>query len=137
MAAPVAARTAPKPTHRRLRVADVAMFYGERSGGIRTYLDAKAAFAARTRACEHNLVVPGRPDASIESNHAIPRGRPGRHQHRSVRLAASNGYRIPLGSAGLQATLRELGPDVVLLHDPYWTPRLACRAAHEIGATVI
>jgi alpha-1,6-mannosyltransferase len=26
---------------------------------------------------------------------------------------------------------------VVLLHDPYWTPRLASRTAHELGATVI
>src|SRR5262249_20945794 len=51
--------------------------------------------------------------------------------------AASNGYRIPLGSAGLQGTLRALDPDVVLLHDPYWTPRLTCRQAHELGATVI
>ena len=45
----------------RLRIADVALFYGERSGGIRTYLEAKARFAARTGAFEHHLVVPGRP----------------------------------------------------------------------------
>ena len=42
-----------------LRVVDVAMWYGERSGGIRTYLDAKTAFARRTGAFEHRLVVPG------------------------------------------------------------------------------
>ncbi len=113
---------------RRLRIADVALFYGERSGGIRTYLEAKAGFAARTGAFEHHLVVPGRP-ANATDEH--------RHEQPSVRLAASNGYRIPLGSAGLQATLRELEPDVVLLHDPYWTPRLASRAAHETGAAVI
>lgn len=35
---------------RALRIADVTMFYGERSGGIRTYLEAKAAYAARTGA---------------------------------------------------------------------------------------
>ena len=33
-------------------VADVAMFYGERSGGIRTYLNEKARFAARHDAFE-------------------------------------------------------------------------------------
>ncbi|MGA2925887.1 MAG: glycosyltransferase [Solirubrobacteraceae bacterium] len=112
----------------RLRIADVAMFYGERSGGIRTYLEAKAEFARRTGRFEHHLVVPGRATASVGN---------GRHEQRSLRLAASNGYRLPLGSAGLPATLRALAPDVVLLHDPYWTPRLASRAAHEVGATVI
>ncbi len=117
-----------KPSARPLRIADVAMFYGERGGGIRTYLEAKADFARRTRRFEHHLVVPGKTTTSVGV---------GRHEQRSLRLAASNGYRLPLGSAGLPATLRALVPDVVLLHDPYWTPRLACRAAHEVGATVI
>jgi alpha-1,6-mannosyltransferase len=39
----------------RLRVADVALFYGERSGGIRTYLDAKVAWARRSGAIDHHL----------------------------------------------------------------------------------
>jgi len=110
-----------------LRVADVAIFYGERSGGIRTYLEAKAAFAARTCALEHHLVVPGR-----EGN-----GDANRHEQRSLRLAASNGYRLPLGGSGLHATLRTLRPEVILLHDPYWTPRHASRIAHELGAAVV
>lgn len=117
--------TAPR---RRLRIVDVTMFYGERSGGIRTYLEAKAAFAARTGRFEHHLVIPGKTTVSDGG---------GRHEHRSLRLAASNGYRLPLGGSGLQATLYSLAPDVVLLHDPFWTPRLASRAAHERGAAVI
>jgi len=104
------------------------MFYGERSGGIRTYLEAKARFAARTGRFEHHLVIPGPTTVSDGS---------GRHEHRSVRLAASNGYRVPLGGAELQATLYALDPDVVLIHDPFWTPRLASRTAHELGAAVI
>jgi alpha-1,6-mannosyltransferase len=114
-----------------LRVADVTLFYGERSGGIRTYLEAKAEFARRTGRFEHHLVVPGRASAvdGNEDSH--------RHIQPSLRLAASNGYRIPLGAAGMVAALRAIAPDVVLLHDPYWTPRLASRAAHELGAAVI
>lgn len=113
---------------RPLRIADVTMFYGERSGGIRTYLEAKVEFAARTGAFEHHLVIPGRTTASDGI---------GRHEHRGLRLAASNGYRLPLGGSGLQSTLRMLRPEVVLLHDPFWTPRLASRTAHETGALVI
>lgn len=122
----------------RLRIADVALFYGERSGGIRTYLEAKAAYARRTRSFEHHLVIPGRATGEEARRRDPTIAAPAhRHEQRSLRLAASNGYRIPLGSAGLQATLRALSPDVVLLHDPYWTPRLTCRAAHELGALVI
>ncbi|MBV8954559.1 MAG: hypothetical protein JO179_10500, partial [Solirubrobacterales bacterium] len=77
---------------RRLRIVDVALFYGERSGGIRTYLEAKAAYAAHTGAFEHHLVVPGRPALLAGSCEH-------RHEQRSLRLAASNGYRIPLGGS--------------------------------------
>jgi alpha-1,6-mannosyltransferase len=127
------------PPDRRLSVADVAIFYGERSGGIRTYLEAKAAFAAATGAYEHHLVAPGRTHGLAADPHttATTAAATTKHVQPSLRLAASNGYRIPLGSAGLTHTLRVLAPDVVLLHDPYWTPRLASRAAHESGAAVI
>jgi alpha-1,6-mannosyltransferase len=104
----------------RLRIADVTMFYGERSGGIRTYLKAKAAFAARSGAYEHHLIVPGTAT-----------------RQRSLRLAASNGYRLPLGAAGLVAALHRIRPHVVLLHDPFWTPRQATRVAHALGAGVV
>ena len=42
-----------------LRVADVALFSGKRSGGIRTYLNAKAEHAVRTGEIEHHVLVPG------------------------------------------------------------------------------
>lgn len=104
------------------------MLYGERSGGIRTYLDAKSRFAAGTGRFEHHLVVPGKETG---------RDGCGRHRQRSLPMAPANGYRLPLGGAGLLTTLRDLDPDVVFLHDPFWTPRLVSRAAHEIGAAVI
>jgi glycosyltransferase involved in cell wall biosynthesis len=112
---------------RPLRVADVALFYGERSGGIRTYLREKAAYAARSGALEHHVVVPGR----------IERHEGGWHELRALRVAASNGYRIPLGVGALKATLRSIEPDAVLLHDPFWAPLGVAETAHELGARVI
>jgi alpha-1,6-mannosyltransferase len=107
-------------------VADVAMFYGERSGGIRTYLDEKARFAAGG-AFEHHVIVPGR--------RALHRG--GHHEVRSMRLAASNGYRVPLGVGAVRDTLRRIRPDFVLLHDPFWRPLGVTETAHGLGASVI
>src|ERR671923_73271 len=82
-----------------LRVADVALFYGGRSGGIRTYLDEKAAYAAGTGAFEHHLIVPGRRRRSEGRRHELP----------SVSVAGSNGYRWPLGARALAETLRRGG----------------------------
>ncbi len=105
----------------------MALFYGERSGGIRTYLDAKAEHAARTGAIEHHVIVPG----------ARERHEFGRHELPSLRVVAANGYRIPLGAGALKETLRALRPDVVLLHDPFWWPVDVIACAREIGARTV
>jgi alpha-1,6-mannosyltransferase len=112
---------------RRLVIADVTLLYGERSGGIRTYLDEKARFAATTDAFEHHVIVPGRRERHIA----------GRHELRAVRLVASNGYRLPLGAGALKDTLRTIRPDVVMLHDPFWRPEGVTAEAHRLGARVI
>ncbi len=110
-----------------LVVCDIALFYAKRSGGIRTYLDEKARFAAATGAFEHHLVVPGSRERH-EGN---------RHELRSLQAAASNGYRIPLGAGTLKETLRWVRPDVVVLHDPFWRPLSVTREAHRLGAAVV
>jgi alpha-1,6-mannosyltransferase len=111
----------------RLCVADVAMFYGERSGGIRTYLKQKAEYAHRSGAFEHHVIVPGR----IERHHE------GWHELRAMRVAATNGYRIPFGVGALKSALRSIQPDVVLLHDPFWGRLGVPELARELGAAVV
>jgi alpha-1,6-mannosyltransferase len=108
-------------------VVDVALFYGERSGGIRTYLDEKARFVAASTAFEHHTIVPGRRERHAD----------GRHEVRSLRFPTSNGYRIPLGVGALKETLRALRPDYVLLHDPFWGPHGVTRVVHGLGARAI
>jgi alpha-1,6-mannosyltransferase len=112
---------------RPLRVADVAMFYAERSGGIRTYLDAKLAWNAQTQTYDHHLITPGEDERHVGGRHELP----------SLRVHATNGYRVPRGVSHLQRTLRDVRPDVVLLHDPFWGPLGVTRTAHELGAKVV
>ena len=111
----------------RLVVCDVALFYAERSGGIRTYLNEKSRYAIESGAFEHHLVIPGK-----RERHAG-----GRHELRSLQLAASNGYRLPLGGRTVRETLRAIRPDVVILHDPFWRPLSVTREAHRLGAAVV
>ncbi|MBO9532236.1 MAG: glycosyltransferase [Solirubrobacteraceae bacterium] len=98
---------------RPLRVVDVATFYGEKAGGIRTYLDAKQAWARREPAIDHTLVIPGLPERSTAERVEVP----------SVRAVATNGYRVPLGWGDLRRVLLEREPDVVIAHDPFWAAR--------------
>lgn len=124
---------------RGLRVVDVAMFYGERSGGIRTYLDAKLRWSRGEPGIDHHVVVPGPATGSGPGTKAGGSASAGTGLRgvRSLRVAAANGYRLPLGTGGLRRELRALAPDVVLLHDPFWAPLGVARTAHGLGAHVV
>jgi alpha-1,6-mannosyltransferase len=89
------------------------MFYGEKAGGIRTYLDAKQAWARTEPGIDHTIVIPGLPDRTTDDRIELP----------SVRVVATNGYRVPAGWKALQEVLRERRPDVVIAHDPFWAAR--------------
>ncbi|MCP9491063.1 MAG: glycosyltransferase [Solirubrobacteraceae bacterium MAG38_C4-C5] len=119
-----------------LRVVDVAMFYGERSGGIRTYLDAKLRWSRGERGIDHHVVVPGPAAAGTKAAGSASAGTCLR-EVRSLRVAAANGYRLPLGAGALRRELCALAPDVVLLHDPFWAPLGVARTAHALGAQVV
>jgi alpha-1,6-mannosyltransferase len=111
---------------RTLRIADVAIWYGERGGGITTYLDAKSAFAARTGAFEHHLIVPGDRDLRRGNRHEV-----------RARMATANGYRIPLRTSSLSQALRAAQPDVVLVHDRFWSLTAAGPVAADLRSPVV
>jgi alpha-1,6-mannosyltransferase len=115
------------PERTPLRVADVALFYGERSGGIRTYLDAKRSWAAQHPDIEHHVLLPGARELHEDGRHELP----------ATRIATPNGYRLPLGVDALRRTLRDLQPDVVLLHDPFWGALRVTTLAHSLDARVV
>ncbi|HVF78241.1 MAG TPA: glycosyltransferase [Solirubrobacteraceae bacterium] len=110
-----------------VRVVDVALSRGERSGAIRTYIDAKAAWAKATGLIEHHVIVPG----------LAERHEDGRHQLPASRLPATKGHRLPVGAPALLAALRDLRPDVVILHDPLWRPLRVMQTAQDLGARVV
>ncbi len=98
---------------RPLRVVDLTAFYGEKAGGIRTYLDAKQRWARTEPGIEHTLVIPGVSANSTDERVEVP----------SINVVATNGYRAPLGWKALRAVLVERQPDVVIAHEPFWAAR--------------
>lgn len=126
-AAPAASETPGAHVQPRLVIADVAVFVGERSGGIRTYLREKERVAAETGRFEHHVIAPGRRE----------RHQAGRHEVPGLQLVASSGYRLPYGAGALKQTLRSIGPDVIVIHDPFWRPSGVAREARRLGAVVV
>jgi len=98
-----------------MRVVDVTQWYGPTSGGIRTYLHAKAAFAA-ANGLGHALVVPGAvaEDGTVSASPVVAvRGRTPTDRW---------GYRVVTRSGGLIAALDRLEPGLVMLHDCFSFP---------------
>ncbi len=96
-----------------LRVVDLTAFYGEKAGGIRTYLDAKQRWARTEPGIDHTLVIPGVSANSTDERVEVP----------SINVVATNGYRAPLGWKALREVLVERRPDVVIAHEPFWAAR--------------
>lgn len=113
-----------------LRVVDVTQWYSPTSGGIRTYLHAKAAWAARAGVF-HAAVVTGERDGlgTVASSPAVlVRGRT---------PAATWGYRVALRSRGVIAAVTRLRPDVIVVHDALAFPRQLAEWARSAGVRVV
>jgi alpha-1,6-mannosyltransferase len=113
-----------------VRIVDVTQWHSPVSGGIRTYLNAKARWAAAS-GHDHGVVVTGaqRTRGWLERSPLVTvRGRtPSRRW----------GYRIALRPGPILAALDELEPDVVVLHDTTSFPQAIARWAGPRGVPVV
>ena len=113
-----------------LRIADVTQWYGPTSGGIRTYLHAKAAYAAQSQT-PHALMVTRpagvsgtvAPTQVFGMQHATPPGR--------------WGYSVAVRSQGLLAALEQFRPTVIVIHDALAFPGVVARWASPRGVAVV
>jgi len=112
-----------------MRIVDVTQCYGAHSGGIRTYLHAKAAHTA-ARGLDHAIVVPG---ATGEATML--------HRSRLVAVRGRTpsqrwGYRMVPRASTLVRAVGDLRPDVIVLHDCMAFPRSVAAWAAARGVPV-
>jgi alpha-1,6-mannosyltransferase len=111
-----------------VHLVDITMFYPAETGGVRTYLTAKANWLARHTRIHHTVVVP----ALREAKGKMPvLGVP------SVPIPYSNGYRMPLSMSMAAYTLRRIQPDLVEAGDPYQFAWTALRVKNEINVPAV
>ncbi|MFN2381440.1 MAG: glycosyltransferase [Guyparkeria sp.] len=119
------------PASPALHLADVTMFWGPASGGVRRYLEAKRQHIARCSECQHSLLVPGPyPAWAADANQWL-------RQLPAWRLPAGDGYRFPLRPGPWRDALIELAPDAIEAGDPYVTAHAARDAAHRLGVPAV
>ncbi|MCX6391334.1 MAG: glycosyltransferase [Actinobacteria bacterium] len=113
-----------------MRVVDVTQWYAPRSGGIRTYLHAKAAYAAETRRA-HALIVPGTATkiSRVERSPII--------EVPGLPTAQETGYRLIPHPRPILRALERLEPSVLVVHDATAFPRSLCRWARTRGIPVV
>jgi alpha-1,6-mannosyltransferase len=96
-----------------MRVLDLAEFYSERGGGVRSYLD-KMLRCAGPLGHEVIVVAPGPRD---EETRVAEGGRIVRYA--APRMPYDPSYHAPVGVLRMRALVRELAPDVLQLSSPF------------------
>jgi alpha-1,6-mannosyltransferase len=109
---------------RPLTVLDITKWYGERSGGVRTYLDAKQRYVSGHRDLRHVLVIPGeRDELTVEGNTR-------RYRIRGPHIPTQRQYRFLLAPRTLRRIVDRERPDVIEVGSPIfvpWVTRIATR----------
>lgn len=118
------ARTEVRPATAAPRhLADVTMFWGPASGGVRRYIESKRRWLQSNTGWRHSTVVPGRASGGSAGVHGLP----------SWPLPFAPGYRIARSRRDSAAHLVALAPDVIEAGDPYnlaWAVLDAARELH-------
>ncbi len=125
MGASTAAIRAPADAGPRpLTVLDITEWFGETSGGVRTYLQQKGEYVQRHPGLRQVLVVPGAEDVMLED------GPVRRYELRGPRIPTQQQYRFLLATRTLRRIVCTERPDVIEVGSQMlspWLTRLAAR----------
>jgi len=110
---------------------DVTKWFGETSGGVRTYLLHKQAYVARRTHFRHVLVIPGAEDGVVDAD--------GTRTYRLTgpRIPTQQPYRFLLATRSFPRIVRHERPDLIEVGSPFLVPWLARSAARHIGVPLV
>lgn len=103
------------------------MFYTAESGGVRTYLTAKANWLARRTNIEHIVVAPDQIEAKGARFIGVP----------SLPIPYAHGYRMPLSCRIAAHKIQQLRPDLIEVGDPYQLAWAALRVRDRTAVPVV
>lgn len=118
----------PLRTEGRRTVLDITKYFGDTTGGIRTYLLAKAAYVQSRADLRQVLVIPGAQDGLGE------RGGVRCYRLRGPRIPFDQSYRFLLATRTTRRILEHERPDLIEVGSPWLVPWLTRRANRALAA---
>jgi alpha-1,6-mannosyltransferase len=110
-----------------VHLVDITMFYPAQTGGVGTYLRAKAQWLREYTTIRHTVVAPVRRGVQAPELVSLP----------SLPLPWSCGFRWPLSSAIATRSLLRLAPDLIEAGDPYQCAWSALEASRRLRVPAI
>ncbi len=114
-----------------MTVLDITKWFGETSGGVRTYLTEKARYVAARDGLRHVLVVPGPFDG-----HAVGSG-VRTYRIRGPLIPTQRAYRFLLATRTTRRVLEHERPDVIEVGSPFFVPWVTALASRRLGAPMV
>ena len=108
-----------------IRVLDISEYYGETSGGVRTYLTEKSRYVEARPALEQVLVVPGAADA-LRATRGVRQ-----YTVRGPVIPTQAPYRVMLASRKVARIIDRERPDLIELGSAYLVPWLVLKTARR------
>jgi alpha-1,6-mannosyltransferase len=121
----------PQRADAELGVLDVTEWYGETSGGIRTYLDAKGRYVSARTALRHVIIVPGEQDAVADGDGVR------QYRLRGPRIPRHRPYRFLLATDTLARIVRHERPQVIEVGSPFLVPWIMAPVSRRIGVPIV
>jgi alpha-1,6-mannosyltransferase len=112
-------------------VLDITKYFGEKTGGIRTYLLEKARYVEANPALRQVLVVPGPEDTLTESSGVRA------YRLRGPRIPTEEAYRFLLATRTTRRILNHERPDIVEVGSPFLVPWITRRANRDLEAPMV
>lgn len=108
-----------------LTILDITKFYGETTGGIRTYLHQKAAYVNAHHGLRQVIVVPG------EKSEKRDEGAVRWYRVRGPRIPTQHPYRFLLNRRAIHEIISLEQPDIIEIGSPYLVPWIVRGAARR------
>ncbi len=114
-----------------LGVLDITKWFGETSGGVKTYLLQKARYVEDRSALRQVLVIPGARD-SITTGDGVRC-----YRLRGPRIPTQRPYRFMLATRSIQRIVEHERPDIIEVGSPFLVPWITRRAARRFDVPLV
>jgi alpha-1,6-mannosyltransferase len=121
----------PRRGQAELGVLDITKWFGETSGGVRTYLLQKAQYVEARPTLRHVLVIPGAKD-SITTGNGVRC-----YRLRGPRIPTQHPYRFMLATRSIRRIVEHERPDIIEVGSPFLVPWITRRAARRYDVPLV